>query len=48
MSEKYTKEEIKKALEQADANLNFEEVNLLDISKEKESNSKTLKKELKK
>lgn len=47
MSEKYTKEEIKKALEQADANLNFEEVDLVELSK-KETNSKVLKKEWKK
>ena len=47
MKKEYTKEELEKAYEQADANLNFEEVNLIDIIK-KETKSKVLKKELKK
>lgn len=45
MDKKFTDEQIKKALQQADANMNFEEVVLPNIDK---SNSKTLRKELKK
>ena len=35
MKDKFTDEEIKKALEQANANIEFEEVNILVIEKEK-------------
>ena len=35
MKDKFTEEEIKKALEQANANMDFEEVNILTIEKEK-------------
>ncbi|MBQ2946478.1 MAG: hypothetical protein IJE04_01320 [Bacilli bacterium] len=44
MEDKFTNEEIKKALEQADANINFEEViipNIINI------NNKVLRKEFK-
>ncbi len=42
MENKYTKEEIKKALEQADANISFEEVDINEFEKGK---SKVLRKE---
>lgn len=35
MKDKFTDEEIKKALQQANANMDFEEVNILTIEKEK-------------
>ncbi len=44
MGEKFTDEEIKKALEQADANINFEEIIIPDLVK---TNNKVLRKELK-
>ena len=44
MEEKFTDEEIKKALEQADANMNFEEVQVSSLEKEE---TKILRKELK-
>ena len=45
MKDKFTEEDIKKALEQADANINFEEVEVPNLENEK---GKVLKKELKK
>lgn len=44
MEEKFTDEEIKKALEQADANMNLEEVQVSSLEKEE---TKVLRKELK-
>lgn len=44
MEEKFTDEDIKKALEQADANMNFEEVQVSSLKKEE---TKILRKELK-
>ena len=46
MEKKFTDEEILKALEQADANLDFEDIDLKEIINEN-SNQKTLKKEKK-
>ena len=48
MQDKFTIEEVKKALKQAEANLNFEEIDLKELSKEKKGNQKTLRKEPKK
>ena len=42
MEKKFTKEEIKKALEQADANINFEEVIIPNLEK---NNTKVLRKD---
>lgn len=44
MEDKFTDEEIKKALEQADANISFEEVIIPDLVN---TNNKVLRKELK-
>ena len=44
MNDNFTDEDIKKALEQAEANMNFEEVELKEIEKEK---PKVLRKDLK-
>ena len=44
MEENFTDEDIKKALEQADANMNFEEVQVFNLEQEE---TKILRKELK-
>ena len=43
MDKKYTEEDIKKALEQAEANINFEEVMIPSLEKDK---TKVLRKDL--
>ena len=45
MEKKYTKEDIKKALEQAEANMNFEEVIIQESTLEKDK-QKVLRKDL--
>ena len=48
MQDKFTIEEIKKALKQAEANLNFEEIDIKELTKEKGGKQKMLRKEPKK
>ena len=45
MQDKFTIEQIKEALKQAEANLNFEEIDLNEIKNKKTDKQKTLKKE---
>ena len=44
MSEKFTKEDIKKAIEQADANMGFEEVIIPNLTKKEDKQNKILRK----
>ena len=48
MQDKFTIDEIKKALKQSEANLNFEEIDVKELTKEKDGKQKMLRKEPKK
>ena len=46
MNNKFTKDDIKKVIEQADANMNFEEVVIPELNKKEDKQSKVLRKDL--